>query len=57
MEDHKAMWSWIRFDNDQYNQLLELVTPLIVQSDTRMRKAVTAHNLDLDVYVWHILRN
>ncbi|XP_045116824.1 uncharacterized protein LOC123507728 [Portunus trituberculatus] len=34
--------NWTRLDKDQYHRLLELVTPLIAKSDTKMRKAVTA---------------
>ncbi|XP_050707453.1 uncharacterized protein LOC126992692 [Eriocheir sinensis] len=42
LEDHETLKNWIRLDKSQYHRLLELVTPLIARSDTRMRKAVTA---------------
>ena len=41
VDDHETLKNWFRLDKNQYHRLLELVTPLIAKSDTRMRKAVT----------------
>ena len=42
VDDHETPKNWIRLDKNQYDRLLELVTPLIAKSETKVRKAVTA---------------
>ena len=42
LEDHETLKNWTRLDHKQYQELLQLVEPLISKTDTRMRRAVTA---------------
>lgn len=41
LEDPNEMRKFPRLDKAQYSYLLELVTPIIEKSDTKMRKTVT----------------
>ncbi|KAK3889796.1 hypothetical protein Pcinc_006220 [Petrolisthes cinctipes] len=42
MEDPNTKRVWTRLNTEQYQHLLQLVTPLIEKEDTNMREAVTA---------------
>ncbi|KAK3893754.1 hypothetical protein Pcinc_002457 [Petrolisthes cinctipes] len=41
-EDPHTLRQWILLDHQQYQELLNMVTPLIEKKDTNMRQAVTA---------------
>ena len=41
VEDHASFQNYMRLDRDQFREMLELVTPLIIKQDANMRCVLT----------------